>query len=119
MCLDSEVIFTGQIREPDKPPLYSAATVFAFPSLYEGFGMPVLEAMACGAAVITSNSSALPEVTGDAAVLVDPTSVDAIGAAILGLLQDPARRAALGEAARARAAHFSWSAVAKQTLEVY
>jgi glycosyltransferase involved in cell wall biosynthesis len=119
MGLDSEVIFTGQIREPDKPPLYSAATVFAFPSLYEGFGMPVLEAMACGAAVVTSNTSALPEVAGDAAVLIDPTSEEAIGQAILELIQDPARRAALGEAARARAKHFSWGAVAKQTLEVY
>ncbi len=117
--LESDVIFTGQIREQDKAPLYSAATVFAFPSLYEGFGMPVLEAMACGAPVVTSNSSALPEVAGDAAVLVDPEDVTAIGEAILGLVQDPARRAALGAAARARAAHFSWSAVAAQTLEVY
>jgi len=119
MGLESDVVFTGQIREQDKPPLYSAATVFAFPSLYEGFGMPVLEAMACGAPVVTSNSSALPEVAGDAAVLVDPTSVEAIGEAILELVQDPARRARLGEAARARAAHFSWTAVARQTLEVY
>jgi glycosyltransferase involved in cell wall biosynthesis len=117
--LESEVVFTGQIREQDKPPLYSAATVFAFPSLYEGFGMPVLEAMACGAAVVTSNSSALPEVAGDAAVLVDPTDVEAIGKAILALVEDPSRRAVLGEAARARAAHFSWAAVAKQTLAVY
>lgn len=117
--LDSDIIFTGQIREQDKAPLYSAATVFVFPSLYEGFGMPVLEAMACGAAVVTSDRSALPEVTGDAAVLVDPTRTEAIGEAILDLLRDPARRAALGDAARQRAALFSWGAVAEQTLAVY
>jgi glycosyltransferase involved in cell wall biosynthesis len=117
--LTGDVVFTGQIREQDKPPLYSAATIFAFPSLYEGFGMPVLEAMACGAAVITSNCSALPEVAGDAAVLVDPHSTEAIATALLELLRDPARRAALGEAARARAARFSWGAVAQQTMQVY
>ncbi len=117
--LESDVLFTGQIREQDKAPLYSAAGVFVFPSLYEGFGMPVLEAMACGAAVVTSDSSALPEVAGDTAVLVDPNSTEEIGQAILALLHDPARRQALGEAARARAAHFSWDAVAKQTMKVY
>jgi glycosyltransferase involved in cell wall biosynthesis len=117
--LESHVVFTGQIREQDKAPLYSAGELFVFPSIYEGFGMPVLEAMACGAAVITSNVSALPEVAGDAAVLVDPLSTEAIGEAMLELLADPARRAALGQAARARAAHFSWGAVAEQTLKVY
>ena len=75
--------------------------------------------MACGAAVVTSNTSALPEVAGDAAVLIDPTSEEAIGQAILELIQDPARREALGAAAQARARHFSWGAVAKQTLDVY
>ncbi len=117
--LDSHVIFTGQIREQDKAPLYSAATVFAFPSVYEGFGMPVLEAMACGAAVLTSDCSSLPEVAGDTAVLVDPNSTEAIADALLALLENPTRRAALGEAARLRAAHFSWGAVAQQTMKVY
>ncbi|HEY7063233.1 MAG TPA: glycosyltransferase family 1 protein [Chloroflexota bacterium] len=117
--LESDVIFTGQIREQDKAPLYSAAEVFVFPSLYEGFGMPVLEAMACGAAVVTSNNSALPEVAGDTAVLVDAERTEAIGEAILDLMRDPARRDTLGEAARARAAHFSWGAVAEQTMKVY
>jgi glycosyltransferase involved in cell wall biosynthesis len=117
--LESDVVFTGQIREQDKAPLYSAAALFLFPSIYEGFGMPVLEAMACGAAVITSDRSALPEVAGDAAELVDPTNTDAIGTAMLDLLHDPARRAALGRAARARAARFSWGAVAMQTMKVY
>jgi glycosyltransferase involved in cell wall biosynthesis len=117
--LENEVIFTGQIREQDKAPLYSAATLFVFPSLYEGFGMPVLEAMACGAAVITSNCSALPEVAGDAAVLVDPRRTEEIGEAILALLRDPARRKQLGEAARRRARLFSWHTVAQETLRVY
>jgi glycosyltransferase involved in cell wall biosynthesis len=117
--LESDVVFTGQIREQDKAPLYSAAAVFVFPSLYEGFGMPVLEAMACGAPVVTSNNSALPEVAGDAAVLVDPTDTAAIGDAILALLENPARRQALSTAAQARAAHFSWTTVAEQTLKVY
>jgi glycosyltransferase involved in cell wall biosynthesis len=117
--LTSQVVFTGQIREHDKAPLYSAAAIFVFPSLYEGFGMPVLEAMACGAAVVTSDRSSLPEVTASAAVLVDPTSTTAIGQAILDLLERPDRRDALGAAARARAAHFSWSTVAEQTMQVY
>jgi glycosyltransferase involved in cell wall biosynthesis len=117
--LESHVVFTGQIREQDKAPLYSAAELFVFPSLYEGFGMPVLEAMACGAAVITSNGSALPEVAGDTAVLIDPSSTEQLGDAMLDLLRDPVRRAALGQAAIARAALFSWGAVAQQTLKVY
>src|SRR5919202_307764 len=85
--LEGSVIFTGQIREQDKAPLYSAATVFAFPSLYEGFGMPVLEAMACGTPVVTSNRSALPEVAGEAGLLVDPYDTDAICQAIAALLE--------------------------------
>src|SRR5919199_5790595 len=75
---DDNVVFTGQFREEDKAPLLSAATVFVFPSLYEGFGIPVLEAMACGTPVVTSNLSALPEVAGDAGLLVDPYDADAI-----------------------------------------
>src|ERR671936_1956017 len=86
--LERNVIFTGQIREQDKAPLYSAATVYTFPSLYEGFGMTVLEAMACGTPVVTSNTSALPEVVGDAGVLVDPRSEADITAALGHLLDD-------------------------------
>src|SRR6266498_4677716 len=90
--LEGNVVFTGQIREQDKAPLYSAATVFAFPSLYEGFGMPVLEAMACGTPVVTSNRSALPEVVGDAGLLVDPSSVEALAEALVDLASDEAKR---------------------------
>jgi glycosyltransferase involved in cell wall biosynthesis len=117
--LDENIVVTGQIREQDKAPLYSGATVYVFPSLYEGFGIPVLEAMACGAAVVTSNSSALPEVVGDAARLVDPYSVDEIRNAIGELLDDPAARNELRERALIRAHDFSWKRVAQQTLEVY
>jgi glycosyltransferase involved in cell wall biosynthesis len=117
--LDDHVVVTGQIREQDKAPLYSAAALYLFPSLYEGFGIPVLEAMACGAAVVTSNLSALPEVAGDGAHLVDPYSVDAISSAIMELLQNEPLRNGLRERALMRAREFTWQRVAQQTLEVY
>ncbi len=117
--LEDQVVVTGQIREQDKAPLYSAAALYLFPSLYEGFGMPVLEAMACGASVITSNLSALPEVAGDAARLVDPYNTQAITEAIGELLGNETMRAELSERALARAKHFSWKRVAQQTLDVY
>ena len=117
--LDERVVMTGQIREQDKAPLYSAAALYLFPSLYEGFGIPVLEAMACGAAVVTSDITALPEVVGDAARLVDPYSVEAITEAMAELLEDDARRNSLRERALERARDFSWQRVAEQTLDVY
>ena len=117
--LGDRIIFTGQIREQDKAPLYSGAAVFVFPSLYEGFGMPVLEAMACGAPVVTSDSSALPEVVGDAGLLVNPYSQPAITEAMATVLEDPRRRAELGARARARSRDFSWRQVAEQTVNVY
>jgi glycosyltransferase involved in cell wall biosynthesis len=117
--LEGNVIFTGQIREQDKAPLYSAATVFAFPSLYEGFGMPVLEAMACGTPVVTSNLSALPEVAGDAGLLVDPYDPDAISQALAELLESQARREELSRRGLERARRFTWHQVAEQTMRVY
>ena len=117
--LEGQVMFTGQIREQDKAPLYSAATVFAFPSLYEGFGMPVLEAMACGTPVVTSNRSALPEVAGDAGVLVDPYDTEAISQAIAELLDSQERREDLSRRGLDRARHFTWRQVAEQTVRVY
>lgn len=117
--LDDHVVITGQIREQDKAPLYSGATLYLFPSLYEGFGIPVLEAMACGAAVITSDRSACPEVAGDAARLVDPYDVRQMTAAVGELLENPATRNELRERALVRARDFSWKRVAQQTLEVY
>lgn len=113
------IIFTGQIREQDKAALYSGAAVYLFPSLYEGFGMTVLEAMACGTPVVTSNVSALPEVVGDAGVLVDPYNVEAISTALGELLADPARRRQLGQQARERSRGFTWREVAEKTVAVY
>ena len=117
--MGDRIIFTGQIREQDKAPLYSGATVFAFPSLYEGFGIPVLEAMACGTPVVTSSVSALPEVVGDAGVLVDPYSEPAISEAIGELLTSPKKRQDLGQRARDRHGCYSWRQVAEQTVAVY
>jgi glycosyltransferase involved in cell wall biosynthesis len=113
------VIFTGQIREQDKAALYSAATLFAFPSLYEGFGIPVLEAMACGTPVLTSNLSALPEVAGDAGWLVDPYDVDAIARGLQELLEDSRKQDDLAARGLERARLFTWRQVADQTLRVY
>lgn len=117
--LDNQVVFTGQIREQDKAPLYSAATLFAFPSLYEGFGMPVLEAMACGTPVLTSNISALPEVAGEAGYLVDPYSPERISDGLRHLLEDQPLRDVLLHRGLDRAAQFTWRQVAEQTVRVY
>lgn len=117
--LESSVIFTGQIREQDKAPLFSAASLFVFPSLYEGFGIPVLEAMACGTPVVTSNASALPEVAGDAGELVDPYQTDAISAAMADLLDNQSRRDELSRRGLERARRFTWNGVAEQTVRVY
>jgi Glycosyltransferase len=86
--LEDRVIFTGYVPDEDLPAIYSAADLFVFPSLYEGFGLPVLEAMACGTPVVCSNTSSLPEVAGDAALLVDPTDVRALAGAIERVLTD-------------------------------
>jgi glycosyltransferase involved in cell wall biosynthesis len=117
--IQDRVVLTGGIAEEEKPALLSAATVFAFPSLYEGFGLPVLEAMACGTPVLTANGSSLPEVAGDAAVLVDPSSVEAIGHGLTELLESPELRKELAERGIERARHFRWSTVAERTVEVY
>jgi glycosyltransferase involved in cell wall biosynthesis len=119
LSLEGNVVFTGQIREQDKAPLYSAATVFAFPSLYEGFGMPVLEAMACGTPVVTSNVSALPEVAGAAGLLVNPYEPAAISDALAELLESAARRDDLARRGLERARRFTWPQVAEQTVRVY
>jgi len=113
------VHFTGFVPEEDLPALYNGAHLFVFPSLYEGFGLPPLEAMACGTPVVTSNSSSLPEVVGDAAVTVDPYDVAAIAAAMASVLADPALAADLRQRGLTRAGQFSWERMAQETIKVY
>jgi glycosyltransferase involved in cell wall biosynthesis len=112
------VRFLGYVPDHDLPALLAGSLAFVFPSLYEGFGMPVLEAMACGAPVLTSTSSALPEVAGDAALLVDPADTDAIAAGLARLASEPDLRLTLRARGLARAAEFSWDRCARATLEV-
>jgi glycosyltransferase involved in cell wall biosynthesis len=107
------------VSEEAKVLWYNAAMCFCFPSLYEGFGLPPLEAMACGVPVITSNVSSLPEVVGDAGLMVPPDDISALSEALRGLVVDPALRVELAQKGRARAARFTWAEAARQTAGVY
>jgi glycosyltransferase involved in cell wall biosynthesis len=111
--------FFGFVSDADLLQLYNACDLFAFPSFYEGFGLPVLEAMACGRAVVSSNTSSLPEVVDGAAILFDPYAVDEIARAMSDLLLDPELRARMERLGLQRAAHFSWQKTAQRTLEVF
>jgi glycosyltransferase involved in cell wall biosynthesis len=111
-----EVRVLGQVSDEDLATLYQACTVFCYPSLYEGFGLPLLEAMAAGAACITSSVSSLPEVGGNAVLYVDPQSADEIRDAIVRLLGSEDERRLLGERARQRAELFSWNRTATETV---
>ncbi len=115
----SAVLCIGHVAEEDKPALYSAAGLFAYPSLYEGFGLPPLEAMACGTPVICSDSSSLPEIVGEAGMMVGPSNGQAWAAALRALIRDEAARSELSGRGIERAAKFSWERTAKETLEVY
>ncbi|MBI5032963.1 MAG: glycosyltransferase family 4 protein [Chloroflexi bacterium] len=117
--MDSEIDFLDYVPDADLPALYSACDAFVFPSLYEGFGLPPLEAMACGAPVICSNTSSLPEVVGDAALQVNPRDVNEIAAAITRVLNDATLRDELCAKSLARAAQFSWERTARETLSIY
>jgi glycosyltransferase involved in cell wall biosynthesis len=117
--LEGEVIFPGFVPDGDLPALYSAADLFVFPSLYEGFGLPVLEAMACGTPVIASNSSSLPEVIGDAGIMVDPLDVGALLRAIELVLRYERMRREMRARGLEQAAKFSWERAAAITMEVY
>jgi glycosyltransferase involved in cell wall biosynthesis len=114
-----QIIFTGYIQDNELVELYKNASVFVFPSLYEGFGLPVLEAMTFGVPVVTSNVSSLPEVAGDAALLVDPNDTEMLVQAILSLLQNVKLRDDLICKGKIQAAKFSWDECARQTLAVY
>ena len=117
--LGGSVRFLGAVAEEHLPALYAGAELFVFPSLYEGFGLPVLEALACGVPVVCSNSSSLPEVAGDAALLVDPLDVPAMAQALGRVLGDLSLRQDLRARSLARAALFSWERAARETLAVY
>src|SRR5205085_9201700 len=117
--LDDASLFAGYVAQPDLLALYGASTALVYPSLSEGFGLPPLEAMACGTPVVCSNAAALPEVVGNAALLIDPRSVAELAAALRSLLDNEDLRARLRERGLARAALFSVEKTARNTLEVY
>lgn len=117
--IEPQTVFTGVISDERLVELYQKARLFVFPSLYEGFGFPVLEAMACGCPVISSNASSLPEVTGDAALLVDPQDVGELSRQMERVLADGALREALKQRGLDRAAQFSWDRTARETVAVY
>jgi len=115
----SDIVFTGYVDNEDLPAIYSMAALFAFPSLYEGFGLPVLEAMACGTPVLISDRGALPEIAGNIFPQVDPTSVPDIAAGMLKCLTDEVLRARNIRYGLERVKTFTWENTAWQTLEVY
>jgi glycosyltransferase involved in cell wall biosynthesis len=117
--LQDSVHFAGYVGDHDLPALYSAATLVAMPSRYEGFGLPVLEAMACGTPVISSNTSSLPEVAGEAALLVPPDDTRAWDEALTRVMSDDALRVSLRERGLAHAARFTWEQAARQTADLY
>jgi glycosyltransferase involved in cell wall biosynthesis len=119
MNLGEVVKVIGEIDEADKPALYRLATTFVYPSRYEGFGLPVLEAMASGTAVVTTNTSSLPEITGDAAFVIEPDDARHMAGSILATLTQPDTNADLVKRGLARAAEFSWAKTAAATLAVY
>jgi len=117
--LQKDVIFTNYVSEEYLVKLYNAADIFVYPSLYEGFGLPPLEAMACGCPVITSNTSSLPEVVGDAGIMIDPFDVDSLTESMHKILTDNDLKKELSKKSLERAKFFNWEKTADQTLEVY
>jgi glycosyltransferase involved in cell wall biosynthesis len=118
-ALAGRVRFLGRVPRADLPGLYGGAEAFAFPTLYEGFGLPVLEAMACGCPVVASDRTAVPEVAGDSALLADPTDPGAFADALLQVLRDESVTRSLTEKGLARAAGFAWTETARGTVDVY
>jgi glycosyltransferase involved in cell wall biosynthesis len=117
--LTDQVKLLGFVPDEDLPALYNFAEAFAFPSIYEGFGLPVLEAMACGTPVVCSNTSSLPEVAGEAALLLAPTDTRGWSTALQQVLDNPALRADLRQRGLRQAAQFTWAETAQQTLALY
>jgi glycosyltransferase involved in cell wall biosynthesis len=117
--IEDKIIFTGFILEEEKPILLNGSSMFVYPSLYEGFGIPVLEAMACGTPVITSNLSSLPEVAGNAAKLIDPKNIDELEAAMLNIVNDVDYAKKLAEKGIKQSKKFTWQNTALKTVEIY
>lgn len=117
--IQNEATYLGYVPENDLPGLTAGASVFVYPSLYEGFGFPVAQAMAAGAPVVTSNNSSLPEIAGDAALLVDPRSPAEIASSLARVLESPALRQELAARGRRRAERFRWDACATESLEFF
>jgi len=117
--IEERVKFLGRVKDEDLPPLYCGALAFTYPSLYEGFGLPILEAMACNCPVISSNSSSLPEVAGDGAIYADPLSVEQILEAMLKIAENDSLRDNLIEKGSKQAEKFSWEKCAEETLEIF
>lgn len=117
--IDKQVIFTGYVPESDLPTLYNGAKILAIPSIHEGFGLPALEAMACGTPVLSSNTSSLPEVVGDAAVQVNPYNVDEIANGLRRLIEDEALRQSCIKKGLIQARHFSWESAAEKVINLY
>ena len=117
--IERHIKFIGAVSDDDAAALYSACDLFVFPSLYEGFGLTPLEAMACGAPVACSNTSSLPEVVGDAATLFDSMKPDEIAAACLRILRDDDLRSQMRERSLAQATRFSWREAARHTIALY
>jgi glycosyltransferase involved in cell wall biosynthesis len=117
--LEDAVIFTGFVDDADLPALYAGAAFFAYPSLYEGFGLPIVEALACGTPVLTADNSCLPEAGGEGAIYVNALDVDAMAAALLRMATDDALRDRLRLAGLAHAAGFTWERSARQLVEAY
>jgi glycosyltransferase involved in cell wall biosynthesis len=117
--LEKDVIFTGYVADEDMLYLYNGAELFVYPSFYEGFGLPPLEAMACGCPVVTSNTSSLPEVMGDAGLMVDPNRPEELAEAMWRILDNGELRSELRAKGLQRAAEFSWQRCAEETLAVY
>jgi glycosyltransferase involved in cell wall biosynthesis len=119
MGLTDDVTFTGYVPGEDLPALYSGADCVLLPSHYEGFGLPLIEAMACGAPVVSSNASSLPELAGDAALFINPDDAEALTAAIRQILDQPEFAATLRTRGLAQARRFTWEATARQTAQLY
>ncbi len=117
--LQDSIIFPGYIGQDDLPAIYNACSLFLFPSLYEGFGIPLLEAMACGKTIISSNTSSMPEVVADAGILIDPLDEQKWAEQISKTLSDLSLIKELGQKSLKRASGFSWQKMAKETLQIY